>query len=155
MERKIIMLLKKKPEAANAVELIAKEELPQTVGTVLASEVLFEGNFKSSEPMVIHGEVQGDIKSTSDITLSNKGKYTGTISSGNIVISGTASGTFTCKGIAEISESGKLKGDLTASRFIMSEDAIFDGSLKVKKSKRTSEEVAKDPTKESAKNIGE
>lgn len=149
------MLLKKKTETVAAVEMIAKEETPQTIGTVLASEVLFEGSFKSSEPMVIHGEVQGDIKSTSDITLSSKGKYTGTISSGNMVISGTANGTFTCRGVAEISESGKVKGDLAASRFIMSEDAIFEGNLKVKKSKKSSEEVSKDPSKEDAKKIAE
>jgi cytoskeletal protein CcmA (bactofilin family) len=149
------MLLKKKTGTANAVEMIAKEEIPQTVGTVLASEVLFEGTFKSSEPMIIHGEVRGDIKSTSDITLSSEGKYTGTISSGNMVISGIANGTFTCRGIAEISESGKVKGDLAASRFIMSQDAIFEGGLKVKKSKKPSEEVLKDLSKEDAKQIVE
>ncbi len=131
-------MLKKKEEPAKADEIIVEQEVQDVPKTVLAQGVLFEGSFKSDEPMLIHGEVQGDIKSTSSITLSEQAKYSGVLSSDSMFVAGVADGTFTCKETVEIAESGKIKGDLVASRFIMSEEAVFEGNLKVKKPKKTS-----------------
>jgi|SRR5665647_1740416 len=129
------MQLKKKDELKTTVKNFEPPLVNDEPKTVLAAGVLFEGKFKSDEPMFIHGEVLGNIKSTSDIVLSEDGKYTGILTSNTMKVSGIAEGTFTCSEAVEIAEAGIVIGDLSTSRFIMSDDATFEGNLKVKKSK--------------------
>lgn len=102
----------------------------QSTPTVLAEGVLFNGNFSAKEPMTIHGTVKGNIKSTSDV-----------------MISGKTEGTIQCKGTTEMIQQAEIKGDINTSRFIMSEEALFEGNLLVSKP------IKKEPIQEPQKAI--
>jgi cytoskeletal protein CcmA (bactofilin family) len=51
------------------------------------------------------------------------------------MIEGSAEGDIHCSGITNMTEKGTLSGALNTNRFIMSEDALFNGSLKIEKEK--------------------
>lgn len=107
--------------------------------TVLPEGVLFKGDFEAKEPMMIHGTVQGGIKSKSDVTFSAQAKMIGNIEAENMTIAGKAEGNIQCKGMTEMTEKGGIKGDLHTSRFIMSEEALFEGKLIVNKMQKHKE----------------
>jgi|ADurb_Cas_03_Slu_FD_contig_21_2506808_length_575_multi_8_in_0_out_0_1 cytoskeletal protein CcmA (bactofilin family) len=137
------MVLKRKREVEEPVREPAPEEpIPEPVkspalppGTTLAEGVLFKGNFQASEPMVVHGSIQGNVESTSDVAFTNKSHYRGDIRSVNLTIAGTAQGRFVCENRTQIVDAGRIEGTLHTARFIMSEDAVFEGDLKVIKTK--------------------
>lgn len=136
------MILKRKKDTVEPVPEQVDELTPEPVqvqlqprGTVLAEGVLFKGHFESNEPMVVHGSIQGNVQSTDDITFTGKAHYEGDIHSRNLTIAGEARGRFACKDKVEILEAGKIEGKLHAARFVMSEDSVFDGDLKIEKPK--------------------
>ena len=131
------MIMKKKAEPAAPVTQKEPEIEPDKANTVLAEGVLFQGDFQSNEPMLIHGSVEGNIKSSSDITFTEKAQYTGDITSDNLVVAGAAQGRIQCKSTVEIAGEGKVEGVLQAARLIMSENSVFEGSLKIKKPSRS------------------
>lgn len=129
------MLPKKKNESTKAEGSSEQDAQEQSFQTVLAEGVLFKGDFNAEEPMLVHGQIQGNIKSTSDVTLSATAQFKGSLEANNTIVSGIAEGDIHCKDTARMEESGEVKGDIQASRFIMSEDSVFTGKLKVKKKK--------------------
>lgn len=130
------MILKKKAEPAEPVTQPEPEKEPDKANTVLAEGALFQGDFLSNEPMLVHGSIQGNIKTTSDVTFTEKAQYTGDITSENLVVAGVAQGNIQCKRTVEIAGEGKVEGVLQAARLIMSEDSVFEGSLRIKKQGR-------------------
>jgi cytoskeletal protein CcmA (bactofilin family) len=127
------MILKKKAEPAEPVTQKSPETEPDKANTVLAEGVLFQGDFQSNEPMLIHGSIQGNIKSTSNVTFTEKAQYTGDITTENLIVAGVAQGSIRCKSTVEIAGEGKVEGEMQAARLIMSDDAVFEGNLKIKK----------------------
>ena len=127
------MKLNRKPDPVPPVIPVEPEAQPDKTGTVLAEGVLFQGDFQSKEPMLIHGSVEGDIRSASDVTFTDRARCTGDITSENLVISGTAQGNIQCASTVELAGAGRVEGVLKAARFIMSEDSVFEGSLQIKK----------------------
>jgi cytoskeletal protein CcmA (bactofilin family) len=83
--------------------------------------------------MLIHGSVEGNILSTSDVTFTGSSSCTGDITSDNLVMSGKARGKILCTSTVELAGAGQVEGVMKAARFIMSEDSVFEGSLQIKK----------------------
>lgn len=129
------MLTKKKDDLPKDESSTEQNAPFQETSTVLAEGVLFKGNFETGEPILVHGEIQGNIKSSSDVILSATAKLEGNLDAENTTISGLVKGDIHCKNTAQMEEKSEIKGDLQTSRFIMSEDAVFTGNLKVKKEK--------------------
>ncbi len=127
------MKLNKKADPVLPVLPEKPEDPSGQPGTVLAEGVLFQGDFQAREPMLIHGSVEGHIRSTSHVTLTGLSSCTGEISSENLLISGKALGNILCSNTVEMAGAGRIEGDLQAARFIMSEDSLFEGNLQIKK----------------------
>ncbi|NCB42526.1 MAG: polymer-forming cytoskeletal protein [Clostridia bacterium] len=123
------MMSKKKSESPEQTD--PSEQT--TPATILAEGVLFKGDFESKEPILIHGIVQGDIQSTSDVALSAPANFKGSMNASNVVVAGSAEGEIYCEGIASITESGEINGVLKTGRLMMSENSTFDGSLTIEK----------------------
>ena len=130
------MLAKKKGDSVKLENAIEQDIQQQNPPTVLAEGALFEGDFEAKEPMLIHGTVQGDIKSASDITLSTQAQVVGNVEAANMTVAGKTQGAILISGTTEMIEKGAIKGNLNTNRFIMSEGALFDGKLKIRKPKK-------------------
>jgi len=127
------MISKKKNESLEQKNPNEQTLQSQMSATILAEGVLFKGDFESAEPILIHGMVQGDIKSTSDVSLSAPGNFKGSMDASNVIVAGSAEGDIHCEGVASITESGAISGVLKTGRLMMSENSTFDGNLKIEK----------------------
>ncbi len=92
--------------------------------------------------MEINGSVQGNIRSTTDIEISETGSYKGDASMANLVLSGTADGTVDCEDLTKLTSTGNMVGNLSASRLITEEGSNFGGNLQLVSAK--AQQLAKD-----------
>lgn len=101
---------------------------PTGRGTVMGDKTRFNGKLETDEPLVIHGRVEGEIKSTSEVEVGESGEVKGTISAKGLVIAGRVTGDCTASDRLEIRASGKLNGGIKAARISIADGAEFKGT---------------------------
>ncbi|MBR5756413.1 MAG: polymer-forming cytoskeletal protein [Firmicutes bacterium] len=102
-------------------------------GTIIGEGMTFVGNFISEENMIIHGNVRGDISSTTSVSLSEGGYHTGKINAQNVIISGRAESEVNCRNVATLSETGVFKGKMDTLYLDAEHGSSFEGTLNLKK----------------------
>lgn len=98
------------------------------VMTVIAEGCTVDGPISTPGSIRIDGEVKGDVKATGSLILGAKGKIEGHITADNAFLAGLVNGSVDASnGRVEISDTGKLIGDLTAHSLVIDENAVFQG----------------------------
>lgn len=97
-------------------------------GTVMGDKTRFNGKLETDEPLVIHGRVEGEIRSTSEVEVGESGEVKGTISAKGLVIAGRVTGDCAAGDRLEIRASGKLHGGIKAARISIADGAEFKGT---------------------------
>ena len=103
------------------------------IETVVGAKTYFKGNVSTDKPMRIDGSFEGDINSTDLVVVSEGGSFNGTLQCRELRIGGTAQGTVTCTELMKFCGAGTFDGEATTKSIFISEDAVFDGKLKVSK----------------------
>ena len=118
------------PSAAtpSAAPAPAPASRPAGRGTVMGDKTRFNGKLETDESLVIHGRVEGEIKSTSEVEIGESGDVKGTISAKTLVIAGRVTGDCTAADRLEIRASGKLNGGIKAARISIADGAEFKGT---------------------------
>lgn len=101
---------------------------PAARSTVISEKTRHTGKVETDEPLVLHGRVEGEIHSTSEVEIGESGEVKGTISARNIVISGRVTGDCTAAERLEIRTNGKLNGGIKAARIAIADGAEFKGT---------------------------
>jgi cytoskeletal protein CcmA (bactofilin family) len=99
--------------------------------TVIATGVQLIGTIKGTSDVILHGALEGDIQLSGTLILGKSGKVRGEIEATNVVIEGDVEGTIRATGKVEIREGGKCKGDLFTPTIAISENAHFEGKVKM------------------------
>jgi cytoskeletal protein CcmA (bactofilin family) len=110
------MLGKKEAEA----EAISSE-------TVVGTSVKLRGNLKSDGNVKVEGNLTGEIKAKGDVLISQTSDVKAKISAQNVTVAGIVNGNIDTKEKLEITESGKVFGDVTSNVLVIKEGAIFSG----------------------------
>lgn len=93
-------------------ELSSFEETEEMGQTIIGKTVIVEGNVRTSTPLIVLGEVTGNITSTADLKI--EGKVGGTIQGNNIQLS-------QCE----------VHDNITASnQVVLSQNAVINGNIK-------------------------
>jgi cytoskeletal protein CcmA (bactofilin family) len=95
--------------------------------TVVGPSVNFKGSIKSQSGVHLDGLVEGDVETTGNVIVGEKGQVSANITAQNITISGLVKGNVTAKGRLEIAAKGKLMGDISAAALVIEEGAVFTG----------------------------
>lgn len=95
--------------------------------TIVGQSVKLKGNLKSDGDIRVAGSLTGEIKTKGNVTIGQEAIIKGKVSGQNIVISGTVSGDVEAKEQLEITESGKVFGDIKTSILIIKAGGIFTG----------------------------
>jgi cytoskeletal protein CcmA (bactofilin family) len=98
-----------------------------TLDTILAADVDFDGILEFSEPLMIRGRVSGSIISTSDLHVDEKAVVQADIKAGNLTIRGSVKGNITASGKVELFSSCRVDGDIRAAMVAMEPGCIFNG----------------------------
>jgi cytoskeletal protein CcmA (bactofilin family) len=117
--------------------------------TIVGTSVKLRGNLKSEGNVKIEGNLTGEIKARGDVFITQTADIKAKIKAKNVTISGTVNGNIEAEERIEISESGKVFGDVASNILIIKEGAIFSGkSIMEVKSLEEKEEEEKEPKPE-------
>lgn len=96
-------------------------------GTVIRGEVRF------TEGLRIDGEVIGDVTAepgdTSILVISEKGKVTGKVKAGHVIISGSVEGPVECGSLLELQPKARVVGNVRYEALEMHTGAVIEGEL--------------------------
>ncbi len=109
---------------------------PSAKNTVMGEKTRYVGRIDTDEPLLILGQVDGEIKSSSEVEIGETGEVKATLSARSIVISGKVTGECTASERLEIRPSGRLNGTIKAPRIAIAEGAEFKGTSQMAASAR-------------------
>jgi cytoskeletal protein CcmA (bactofilin family) len=95
--------------------------------TLIGEGTLLEGNCISEADIRIEGEVIGDLRTSGEVVIGEKGSVRSEIQAKDVTIAGRMEGTVRVTGIVRITASGRLIGTVEAASLIIEKGAIFQG----------------------------
>ena len=95
--------------------------------STIETKVNIDGNIYTESSLYIAAKLNGEIRSDSDVYVGADGIINGNIYARNICIAGIVEGAIEASGVLKVLNTGKLYGDISVFRFILSEGAVFEG----------------------------
>ncbi len=100
----------------------------------IGQTIFIKGELTGTEDLTIDGRVEGKIElKDHNLTIGPNGKIKADVYAKNIVITGEVLGNAFASEKVEITNSGVLKGDITAPRIVIADGAQFKGSVDMDK----------------------
>jgi cytoskeletal protein CcmA (bactofilin family) len=94
--------------------------------TVISAGIVVKGDISGRGAMRVDGAVEGTVQVEGDITVSAGATVTGDITAQSVAISGVVRGNIGARKL-EISETGKIWGDLRVARLLQREGGYHNG----------------------------
>ena len=117
----------------------------EQVGTIIGPGAVLDGPLTTKDSTRIDGTVKGNATISGALIVGQEGKITGTVSAMNAYIAGEVTGNISApQGKVEISDTGKVIGDVTCKGIIIDENAVFSGQCDMTGIEKNSAEVAKE-----------
>ncbi len=102
----------------------------------LGRGLILRGGISGNGPLVIEGETVGDIHlEQHDLVVEAGGKAQSEIFARNVIIRGDVEGNVIASERVDILETGRMKGDVTASMVSIAAGAQFRGSIRMNKAR--------------------
>jgi cytoskeletal protein CcmA (bactofilin family) len=95
--------------------------------TIVGSSVKLKGNLRSDGPIKIYGILTGEVRTKDTVLVGPEANIVASIKARNIKISGTVQGNIEASDRLEITETGRVLGDISANILSISPGAIFSG----------------------------
>jgi cytoskeletal protein CcmA (bactofilin family) len=97
--------------------------------TIVGQTMLIKGNLEGDEDLTVQGRIEGSLNLTKTLIIEPNGVVKADVSVANAVISGVMVGNLTASDSLEITESGRMVGDIRAPRVIIVEGASVRGKV--------------------------
>ena len=112
------------------------------INTVIGENSKIEGLLAASDPARIDGLLQGKILSKSSVIVGEHGVVKGDIKAEEILVAGTVYGNLTAGQRIELTESGRVLGDMITKTLVIDEGASFKGNctMEVVEERKASED---------------
>ncbi len=108
--------------------------------SVVGEDAKFSGTFECNGVLRVDGKFKGTVKTTDGrVIVGQSGMLKGDIYARKIVIGGKVKGNVIAIQRVELLSTGRIDGNVITPSFIVEEDAVFNGSRKIK----SEEEVRK------------
>ena len=95
--------------------------------TVIGTGVTVHGNLESESDVVIDGTLDGQIKTTGNVTLGINAVVKADIQAANVSVAGSLKGNITAEGETAIRETGHVEGDIRCLGLAISSGGVFSG----------------------------
>ena len=126
-------------------EAVTIEEAMEQVGTIIGPGTVIEGPISTKESARIDGTVKSNVNVSGALIIGQSAKISGTVSAMNVYIAGEVSGNVSApQGKVEISDTGKVIGDITCKGIIIDENAVFQGKCEMTNLDKNSAAIAKE-----------
>ena len=119
--------------------------LLEQVGTIIGPGTVIEGPLTTKDSTRIDGIIKGNVTISGALIIGQDGKITGTVSALNVYVAGEVTGNITApQGKIEISDTGKVYGDISCKGVIIDENAVFQGKCEMTGLDKSSASIAKE-----------
>ena len=111
------------------------------ISTIIGDNSKVEGLLEASDPTRVDGLLQGKILSKSSVIVGEHGVVRGDINAAEILIAGTVYGNLKAEERIELTETGRVLGDLITKTLVIDEGASFKGNctMEVMEEKKASD----------------
>ena len=117
----------------------------EQVGTIIGPGAVLDGPLTTKDSTRIDGTVKGNVTISGALIVGQEGKITGTVSAMNAYIAGEVTGNISApQGKVEISDTGKVIGNVSCKGIVIDEKAVFSGQCDMTGIEKNSAEVAKE-----------
>ena len=117
----------------------------EQVGTIIGPGAILDGPLTTKDSTRIDGTVKGNVTISGALIVGQEGKIYGTVSAVNAYVAGEINGNVSVpQGKIEISDTGKVIGDVTCKGIIIDENAVFQGQCDMANIDKSSAEIAKE-----------
>jgi len=99
--------------------------------TIITTGVRLSGTIKGTSDVILHGALEGNVQLSGTLVLAKGGKIRGEIDATNVVVEGDVEGIIRATEKVEIRDGGKCKGDIFTPTIAISENAYFEGNMKM------------------------
>lgn len=118
--------------------------------TIVGTSVKLKGNLKSDGDIIIDGIVTGELKTKGSVIIGKNANIIANIKAKDVIISGAVQGNIEAIDRLEITETGRVVGDISSNVLSIAAGALFSGSSKMNDSHR---EVISEPVMEDEMSI--
>jgi cytoskeletal protein CcmA (bactofilin family) len=117
----------------------------EQIGTIIGPGAVLDGPLTTKDSTRIDGTVKGNVTISGALVVGQEGKIIGTVSCLNAYVAGEINGNVSApQGKVEISDTGKVIGDVTCKGIIIDENAVFQGKCEMQDVEKNSAEIAKE-----------
>ena len=117
----------------------------EQVGTIIGPGAILDGPLTTMDSTRIDGTVKGNVTISGALIVGQEGKILGNVSAVNAYVAGEITGNVSVpQGKIEISDTGKVVGDVTCKGIIIDENAVFSGQCDMAGVDKSSAEIAKE-----------
>jgi cytoskeletal protein CcmA (bactofilin family) len=97
--------------------------------TVIGPSILISGKLTGDEDLTIRGRVEGEVSLTRTLIVEPSGIVKANVSVKNAIISGVVVGNIAATESVELTQEGRMVGDIRAPRVIIVDGASFRGQI--------------------------
>lgn len=116
------------------------------INTIIGNNSKIEGVLVASDPTRVDGLLQGEILSKSSVIVGESGVVKGDIRAVEILVAGTVYGNLKAEERIELTETGRVLGDLVTRSLVIDEGASFKGNctMEVLEERKEKEDIRGD-----------
>ncbi len=97
--------------------------------TIIGDTILVQGNLQGDEDLTVQGRIEGTVNLSKTLIIEQNGIVKADVEISNAVISGVMVGNLTASDSVEITETGRMLGDIRSPRIMIVEGALFKGNV--------------------------
>ncbi len=97
--------------------------------TIVGENTVIKGGLQGDEDLTIYGKVEGTINLSQTLNIESSGIVVADVEVQDAIISGVMVGNITASNSVQITEEGRMVGDLSAPRVIIVDGASFKGHV--------------------------
>ena len=103
----------------------------QEFPTVIGPDASFKGELSFEKGLRLQGKFEGEIKTGGRLHVAKEAKMQANVEAAAIIIEGDVHGNLTASDRIELKQSARYEGDLSASKLVVDEGAVFSGHVSV------------------------
>ncbi len=97
--------------------------------TVIGASILISGKLTGDEDLTVRGRVEGEVNLTRTLIVEPSGIVKANVSVKNAIVSGVVVGNIAATESVELTQEGRMVGDIRAPRVIIVDGASFRGQI--------------------------
>src|SRR5947207_14911412 len=110
---------------------MAEQPGNQEFPTVLGPDASFKGEMSFEKGLKLQGRFEGKINTAGRLHVAREAKMQADVEAGAIMVEGDVRGNLTANDRIELKQSARYEGDLSTTKLVVDEGAVFSGHVTV------------------------